>query len=31
VYAYLMNVAQNKGDVYVRDAGHDELERLLVV
>jgi hypothetical protein len=31
VYAYIMNITQNDGDVYVRDAGHDELERLLVV
>jgi hypothetical protein len=31
VYAYIMNITQNKGDVYVRDAGHNELERLVVV
>jgi hypothetical protein len=31
VYAYLMNIIENDGDVFVRDAGHDELERLLVV
>jgi hypothetical protein len=31
VYAYIMNVTQNSGDVYVRDKGHDELERLLLV
>jgi hypothetical protein len=28
VYAYIVNITQNGGDVYVRDAGHDELERL---
>ena len=31
VYAYVMNVTQNGGDLYVRDQGHDELERLLLV
>jgi hypothetical protein len=31
VYAYLMNVIQNEGDVYVRDTGHVKLERLHVV
>jgi hypothetical protein len=31
VYAYLMNITQNDGAVYVRDAGHDELQRLRVV
>jgi hypothetical protein len=31
VYSYIMNVTQNGGDLYVRDKGHDELERLLLV
>jgi hypothetical protein len=31
IYAYVMNVTQNGGDLYVRDKGHDELERLLLV
>jgi hypothetical protein len=28
VYAYLVNITQNDGEVFVRDAGHDELERV---
>ncbi len=31
VYAYLVNITQNDGEVFVRDAGHDELERLRFV
>jgi hypothetical protein len=31
VYVYIMNVTQNGGDVYVRDKGQDELDRLLLV
>lgn len=31
VYAYIMNVTQNGGDLYLRDKGQDELERLLLV
>ncbi len=31
VYAYLVNITQNEGEVFVRDAGHDELERLRFV
>lgn len=31
VYAYVVNITQNGGDLYVRDDGHDELERLLLV
>ena len=31
VYAYVINVTQNGGDLYVRDKGHDELERVLLV
>jgi hypothetical protein len=31
VYAYIVNITKNDGDVYVRDGGHDELERLLLI
>ena len=31
VYAYLMDIIQNEGEVFVRDAGHDEMERLRFV
>lgn len=31
VYAYLMNIIQNEGEVFVRDAGHDEMERVRFV
>jgi hypothetical protein len=31
LYAYIVNVTENGGDLYVRDKGQEELERLLLV
>lgn len=31
VYAYIMNITQNDGAVYVRDNGSSELERLQIL
>jgi hypothetical protein len=31
VYAYIMNITENNGTLYVRDDGSDELERLRIL
>jgi len=31
VYSYLVNITENGGTLYVRDAGSDELERLRII
>lgn len=31
VYAYVVNVTENGGELYVRDGGHEDLERLVMI
>ncbi len=31
IYAYLVNITENDGTLYVRDSGSDELERLRII